>query len=138
MFEKGGRGLRGLIAHLNRGGRVAILTDQFDRRAALFDFLGKPAPTVTIAADLALKIGAPLIPGYGIREADGLHVAVHLEAPVPHTTAAEMTQAVNDSLAARVRAHPGQYLWLHRRWTKDLPDPDEAAPPPAQGQPALS
>lgn len=123
MFPKGGRGLRGLVAHLAKGGVVAILTDQYDRRAATFDFLGRPAPTVTIAADLALKYGAPLIPAYGVRDPDGRHVAVVLEAPIPHTTAAAMTQAVNDSLAARVRAHPGQYLWLHRRWSKGLPAP---------------
>lgn len=123
MFEKGGRGLRALVGHLRKGGLVAILTDQYDRRAAPFDFLGRPAPTVTIAADLALRAGVPLVPGYGLREADGLRVRVVVEAPVPHTTAAEMTQAVNDSLAARVRAAPGQYLWLHRRWRKDLPVP---------------
>ncbi len=120
MFPKGGRGLRGLVAHLGGGGVVAILTDQYDRRAAALEFLGRPAPTVTIAADLALKYRVPLIPSYGVRAPDGLHVAVALEAPIPHTTAAEMTQALNDSLAARVRAQPGQYLWLHRRWRKDL------------------
>jgi KDO2-lipid IV(A) lauroyltransferase len=27
-----------------------------------------------------------------------------------------MTQALNDSLAARVRAHPEQWFWIHRRW----------------------
>jgi KDO2-lipid IV(A) lauroyltransferase len=29
-----------------------------------------------------------------------------------------MTQAAADSLAARVRMHPEQYFWLHRRWVK--------------------
>lgn len=124
MYPRGGRGLRGVVAELRRGRVLALLTDQYDRRAAPMDFLGRPAPSVTIAADLALKFGAPLIPAYGVRAPDGLHVAVELEAPVPHTTPAEMAQAVNDSLAARVRADPGQYLWLHRRWRKDLPAPD--------------
>jgi KDO2-lipid IV(A) lauroyltransferase len=121
MFVKGGRGLRGLLGHLAKGGIAAILTDQYERRAERFDFLGRPAPTTSIAAELALKLRIPLIPGYGLRAPDGIHVAVVLEAPIPHTTAAEMTQALNDSLAARVRADPGQYLWLHRRWEKDLP-----------------
>ncbi len=123
MFPKGGRGLRGLVAHIGRGGVAALLTDQYDRRAAPIDFLGRPAPSVTIAADLALKFGVPLFPAYGLRDPDGRHVAVVIEAPIPHTTPAEMTRAFNDSLAARVRAHPGQYLWLHRRWAKDLPLP---------------
>lgn len=120
MLPKGGAGLRGLVTHLRAGGIVAILIDQYDRRAPLIDFLGRPAPTLTLTAELALKLGAPLVPGYGIRQPDGVHVATHLAAPVPHTTPAEMMQAVNDVLAAGVRAHPGQYLWLHRRWEKDL------------------
>jgi KDO2-lipid IV(A) lauroyltransferase len=120
MFAKGGRGLRGLVAHLAKGGCAAMLADQYDRRAPALDFLGRPAPTVTLPAELALKFGAPLVPGYGIREPDGVHVAVRLEAPIPHTTPREMMQAVNDSLAAQVRAAPGQYFWLHRRWRKDL------------------
>ncbi len=123
MLPKGAAGLRGLVAHLRGGGIAAILTDQYDRRAARFDFLGRPAPTVTIAADLALRLKLPLIPAYCLRAPDGLHVAVDLEAPLPHTTAEEMTQAINDSLAARVRANPGQYLWTHRRWSKDLRPP---------------
>ena len=120
MFPKGPAGLRGLLGHLAKGGAVAMLVDQYDRRAPLLDFLGRPAPSLTLAADLALRTGAALIPGYGLRAADGLTMQVTLEAPIPHTTAAEMTQALNDSLAAQVRAHPGQYFWLHRRWRKDL------------------
>jgi len=27
-----------------------------------------------------------------------------------------MTQAMNDSLAARVRAAPEQWFWIHNRW----------------------
>jgi KDO2-lipid IV(A) lauroyltransferase len=124
IFTKNARGVRGMIKHLSSGGIVAILNDQYDRRAERFDFVGRSAPTATIAADLALKFGLPLIPIYGIRDPDGEHVAVVVEAPIPHTDAATMTQAVNDSLAAMIRAHPGQYYWMHRRWRKDLPDPE--------------
>lgn len=120
MFPKGPAGLRGLLGHLAKGGAVAMLVDQYDRRAPQLDFLGRPAPSLTLAADLALRTRAALIPGYGLRAADGLTMQVTLEAPIPHTTAPEMTQALNDSLAAQVRAHPGQYFWLHRRWRKDL------------------
>jgi KDO2-lipid IV(A) lauroyltransferase len=27
-----------------------------------------------------------------------------------------MTQALNDSLAARIRQTPEQWFWMHRRW----------------------
>jgi KDO2-lipid IV(A) lauroyltransferase len=118
IFAKNRAGVRGMVAHLGGGGIIAILTDQHERRARPLDFLGQPAPTSTVAADLALKFGVPLIPIYGIREPDGEHVRVVVEAPIPTSTSAEMMQAVNDSLAARVREHPGQYYWLHRRWVK--------------------
>lgn len=124
IFTKNARGVRGMIRHLSKGGVVAILNDQYDRRAERFDFVGRTAPTATIAADLALKFGLPLIPIYGIRDPDGEHVAVVVEAPIPHSDAATMTQAVNDSLSAMIRAHPGQYYWMHRRWEKNLPDPE--------------
>ena len=84
----------------------------------MIDFLGHPAPSGTAIAELAIKYRLPMIPVYGTRQPDGLHVAVEFEAPIPPGTAEAMTQAAADSLAARVRAHPGQYYWLHRRWVK--------------------
>lgn len=121
MFPKGRQGVRGIVAHLGRKGYVGILFDQYDRRARRLDFVGRPAPTSFVPADLALKFKMPLIPMFGVRQPDGEHVQVYADAPIPHTTAPEMMQAVNDALAAQVRARPGQYYWLHRRWEKDLP-----------------
>jgi Kdo2-lipid IVA lauroyltransferase/acyltransferase len=124
--EAGGRpvvgrdssGLRDLVRHLRRGGIMAVLLDQYTRRGLAVDFLGQPAPSGTFMAELALKYGAPMIPVYGTRQPDGLRVAVEFEAPIPPTTPEAMTQAAADSLAARVRACPEQYFWLHRRWVK--------------------
>jgi Kdo2-lipid IVA lauroyltransferase/acyltransferase len=121
MFPKGRRALRDLMQHVARGGIAAIFPDQYDRRATPLDFIGKPAPTSLVTAEIALKLDVPLIPIYGIREEDGEHVSIVAEPPLARGTAAEMMQRFNDSLAARVRAHPAQYYWLHRRWEKDLP-----------------
>lgn len=126
--EAGGRpvvgrnssGLRDLVRHLRGGGVMAILLDQYTKRGIPIDFLGQPAPSGTFVAELALKYGLPMIPVYGTREADGLHVRIVFEAPIPPTTPEAMTQAAADSLAARVRETPGQYYWLHRRWRKDM------------------
>jgi KDO2-lipid IV(A) lauroyltransferase len=118
IFAKSRRGVRGMVGHVARGGIVAILTDQYQRNAEPLDFLGQPAPTALLPAELALKFNVPLVPIYGIRQPDRLHVQVVVEAPIAHTTASAMMQAVNDSLAAQVRRHPGQYYWLHRRWVK--------------------
>lgn len=121
VFPKDRSGVRGMVRYLARGGVLAILADQYEKRAAPLDFVGQPAPTTLVPAELALRFDVPLIPAYGRRLPDGLRVQVEVDAPIPHTTAPHMMQAANDSLAALIRATPGQYYWLHRRWVKRFP-----------------
>ena len=129
VFGQGARGTAGFVRHLRGGGQLVLLFDQHVIRGESFDFLGRPAATATSAAELALRYGAILIPFYATRLPDGLGFRVELEAPVPATTPREMTEALTQSLAARVRANPGQWFWIHRRWKPHLgPDP-QAAPP---------
>ena len=42
-----------------------------------------------------------------------------MEEPIPHSDAETMTQAMNDSIGARIRAHPEQWFWVPRRWRSD-------------------
>ena len=104
------------IGGLYRGGQLVLLFDQHVFGAPQLDFLGEPANTALSAAELALRYDALLIPFYGIRQADGLSFDAVLEAPIPHTDALAMTQSLNDSLAARIKADPEQWFWVHRRW----------------------
>jgi KDO2-lipid IV(A) lauroyltransferase len=121
-----GRGVaRRLLRHLAEGGVVALLVDQYQASAPRLDFLGRPAPTTVIPAALALRSGAALVPAFAPRSRDGRRIAIHFAPPVPPSTPEAMMQTVNDALAAQVRAHPGQYYWLHRRWSKRLPDPPD-------------
>jgi len=115
-FPRDRRGLVGFVRVLRDGGQGAILIDQYHGNGVLLDFLGKPAPTVLSAAEMALKNNALLVPIYAERHENGLDFDVTVEAPIPHTDARTMTQALNDSLAARIRARPGQWFWVHRRW----------------------
>jgi Kdo2-lipid IVA lauroyltransferase/acyltransferase len=116
MFARGRRGLAEMVKHLRQGNVVALLSDQHMGRGTLLDFLGRPAPSALSAAEMALKYNAVLIPVYGIRQPDGLGFRVELEAPIPQSDAVTMMQAAADSLAARIEKHPGQWLWIHRRW----------------------
>lgn len=115
IFPQGRAGTTGFVKHLKAGGLLVLL---FDQRAgsAHIDFLGEPARTALSAAELALRYKADLIPFYATRQPDGINFAVDLEAPIPHTTALEMTTGLTRSLEARVKAHPGQWFWIHRRW----------------------
>lgn len=116
VFPQGRRGTAGFVRHLKKGGQLVLLFDQHVMFAPILDFIGTPARTAISAAELALRYDALLIPFYGIRQPDGLGFKCVLEAPVAHTNAEEMTQRLNDSLAARVEAHPEQWFWVHRRW----------------------
>lgn len=116
VFERGRRGLGRMVGFLREGGMLGVLFDQRMPQGEPLDFLGQPALTALSAAELALKYDALLVPVYGLRRPDGSGFDFITEAPVPHSDARTMMQAVTDSLAARVRAAPEQYFWIHRRW----------------------
>ncbi|GAA0309506.1 lysophospholipid acyltransferase family protein [Rhodovulum strictum] len=116
LFPRGRQGFAAMVRHLKQGGLLALLIDQHMGHGARLRFFGRPAFTALSAAQMALKYDALLVPIYAIRQPDGLSFRVVVEEPVPHSDDVTMTQALNDSLEARVRAHMGQWLWTHRRW----------------------
>jgi KDO2-lipid IV(A) lauroyltransferase len=118
VFPRGRRGLAQMVKFLRAGNTVAILIDQYVHGGAALTFFGKPAPTSLSAAEMALKYDALLVPVYGIRR--GRTFEIVAEAPIPHGTPEAMTQAINDSLEARIRTDMDQWLWIHRRWKPDL------------------
>ncbi|APE43954.1 lauroyl acyltransferase [Sulfitobacter alexandrii] len=119
VFPQGRRGTAGFVRHLRDGGQLVLLFDQHVQFAPILDFMGAPARTAVSAAELALRYDALLIPFYSIRQPDGVSFRSVMESPVPHSDPETMTQALNDSLSARVRANPEQWFWVHRRWRPD-------------------
>lgn len=121
LFERGRRGLGEMVRFLRGGGTVAMLIDQHMHKGEPLDFMGQTAMTALSAAEMALKYDALLVPCYGIRRDDGLSFDAVFEAPIPHTNAVEMTQALNDSLQARIEQNIDQWFWIHRRWKGGAP-----------------
>jgi KDO2-lipid IV(A) lauroyltransferase len=121
VFPRGRRGLSALVRFLRAGNMAGFLIDQYMRDGAPeLRFFGQPARTALSAAELALKYDALVVPIYGVRQPNGLDFEVICEAPIPAGDPAQMTQALNDSLEARVRQHMDQWFWIHRRWKADL------------------
>lgn len=116
IFPRGRKGMAQMLKHLRAGQTLALLSDQYYGDGAPLSFFGQPAPTALSAAEMALKYGARLYPIHGLRQSDGLNFRVLVDAPIPEGTAEEMMQAFNDALEVQVRAHPEQWLWIHRRW----------------------
>lgn len=124
MFPRGKAGLADMVRFLRGGGMLAMLVDQHFYSGAPLRFFGRRAMTALSAAEMALRYGADLVPFYGIRNPDGLSFRIEVEAPIAPGTPEEMTQALNNSLEARVRANMEQWFWVHRRW-KGSPDPED-------------
>lgn len=115
LFPRGRQGLSDMVRFLRSGGMLGLVLDQHMGDGAALTFMGHEALTALSSAELALRYDALLVPTYGIRRDDGGFELI-VEAPVPHSTPEAMTQALNDSLEAQVRAHMAQWLWTHRRW----------------------
>jgi len=116
VFARGRRGLAEMVAHLRGGGLVGLLMDQSMSHGETLQFFGHPAKTALSAAELALKYNCLLVAAYGVRQADPTRFTLIVEAPVPVSDRRTMTQSLNDSLEAQIRAHPAQWMWIHRRW----------------------
>jgi len=125
LFSRGRRGMAEMMRFLKTGGTLAVLIDQRLNNGVQLQFFGHSAFTALSFAELALKYDAMVVPCYGIRQPDGLSFRAVFEAPIPHTTPKEMTQALNDSLETQVRQHMGQWFWIHNRW-KDIPQAQES------------
>jgi len=117
ILPTGATGTKALVKHVRAGGFAAILLDEKYAGGERLPFLGHPALTSLAAAQIALKYGLPMVPAYGTRIGENGEIAVEFEAPIPHTDPDTMTRAFNDSLSARILAHPDQWYWLLRRWT---------------------
>ncbi|MCX7889591.1 MAG: lauroyl acyltransferase [Rhodobacteraceae bacterium] len=133
LFPRGREGMTEMIRFLRAGGMLIIMTDLAVRHGPPLRFFGRRAHTATTAADLALRYGADLIPFYGLRREDGLTFRIVIGAPVGRASPQEMMQALNDDVEAVVRAHPGQWLWVHRRWKAPRSGPPSALEVAAAG-----
>lgn len=125
FIPKGREGSRDLINAFASNGRIAMLIDQRMSDGEELDFLGKKAWTGTAAARLALKYGALCVPFEVVRE-KGQKLLLRFYPPMAMPqgenaaeNARQLTQQMNDVISAFIRARPGLWLWLHRRWGRD-------------------
>ena len=116
VYPKSVSGTKQLVRYLDSGGIAVILNDQHAGEGMATPFLGRPAKTSLAPAKFALKYEAPLIPFFAARRGGGLDFDVHFERPIPAADPETMTLAFNERLEKRVRKHPEQWFWIHRRW----------------------
>jgi KDO2-lipid IV(A) lauroyltransferase len=111
-----------MMEALDRGEHVGMLVDQRFGRGPRVEFLGRPAASNPLLARLARRFDCPVHGARAIRLPGGrfrLEITEEVELPRGADGRVDIdaaTALVNGIVAGWVREHPGQWLWMHRRW----------------------
>lgn len=126
QIPKGKRGGRMLLETIKSGRSVAMLVDQKLNDGISAPFLGHDAMTAPAAARLSLRFDAPIIP-VGIERLNGAYFHVSVGDEITFKPCGDLTKdvldltvRVNEEVGRLIKANPGQWLWLHRRWPKSM------------------
>lgn len=119
-------GMRVLLRELNQGNSIGLAIDTRLDSGDPLPFFGHEAPTNTAAARLALRNGCELIPVLaerlpGSRYRITIYPSVRPadpESPVPEQ-GRDMTCQLNALFERWIRALPGEWVCLKRRWPKE-------------------
>ena len=114
--------VRGLLAALKQNRVMAMVMDQHDSEKRYYvRYFGHPVSVAAGPAMLARRTGAAVVFCTCLRGGDGRYQlrAKRLDAVAgddKDRDVLNLTQAIFDELERAVRAEPGQYFWMHRRW----------------------
>lgn len=124
MFPKGAQGARMALAHVIAGGSLGLLVDQKMNDGIAAPFFGRDAMTAPAAAQFALRFNLPVVP-IRVQRLGPARVRMICEPAldIPRTGDRQtdilaVTTAMNATVERWVRAEPGSWLWLHKRWPK--------------------
>lgn len=109
---------RPMAVNLLRQGRVVVFfSDQHAINGGFFArFFDRDVEAVRGPAVYAKRLDCPLVVVTSTVKPDGTH-ALRFEGPLSlEGSVEEITQRWLDVLEARVREHPEQWMWMHRRW----------------------
>ncbi len=114
---------RELFETLRNGESIAILNDQKFNGGLSVPFFGHEAMTAQGAVRLALKTNRPIVPMGVVR--DGAKFIVTYYPPLELTKSGQReadlfagVSQINRFMEDRVKEHPAQWFWVHRRWPK--------------------
>jgi len=127
LYKKGATA--GMDEVLARRGVLAFIADQDAGRKGLYvDFFGRPASTYKAIALMAIRHNVPIVIAYGKRLSDRFEFEMGVERIIHPADWAGVddevtwiTREFTRAMEKFIRADPGQYMWVHRRW-KHRPD----------------
>lgn len=112
-----------MLRLLKEGWIAGVLADQSPRESAVpVTFFGRRCWATAAPAMVALRQKMPIVVVTMTRDGHG-HYTLRIAPPVSLDRTGDfradlvtITQRCQDILEQHVRAHPDQWLWLHRRW----------------------
>ncbi len=110
---------RAVLRALHQNEAVGVLIDQNTSldEGVFVDFFGTPACANIAFAKIAAKTGAAVIPGFAVWHEDENRYVLKFHPPLEISgDPAEDTRRLHTVLEDVIREHPGQWLWIHRRW----------------------
>lgn len=110
---------RQILRALNAGDAVGILIDQntTPSEGVFIDFFGRKACAGTAFVKFAHHTGAAVVPGYALWSESEKRYILRFDPEITMTGDVQAdTQSVHSELERVIRAHPDQWLWVHRRW----------------------
>jgi KDO2-lipid IV(A) lauroyltransferase len=110
---------RAVLRALQQNEAVGILIDQNTSldEGVFVSFFGTRACANVAFAKIAARTGAAVIPGFAVWSEKEARYVLRFHPPVPMSgDAAEDTHRIHSLLEEVIREHPGQWLWIHRRW----------------------
>jgi len=119
------RSAREILKVLKQGGVVGILADHNTslEEGVIVDFFGIPAATTSGLARIALRTGAAVVPVFVSWDAQLQRYRLGFEPPLElkrtgneETDVRENTASFTKIIEDWIRAHPDQWLWVHKRW----------------------
>ena len=117
LIPKGKDGAKKIISVLKNNEHIVMLLDQKMNDGIKIPFLGKDAMTAPAIATLALKYDCPIIPIQVIRKNNFyFDIIIHPALQYQEKKVKTIMEQINDQIGEWVRANPGQWFWLHRRW----------------------
>lgn len=122
LFAPKGDGTRELMAGMKRGDSIALLVDQKYNQGPEVQFFDQPVNASPGAARLALKFGTIMQPLSVVR-LPGVRFRVTAHEPIVVEDTGDKAgdilrgiQAANTFVEDRVREHPVDWFWVHKRW----------------------
>ncbi len=124
---KGDIGAKKSFLWLRKGKSLALLMDQKMNEGPAIEFLGKPSYTANFIAEIAIRMNLDIVPikfSRNIKNQNTITFYEKINMPQKYLNKNKkikfILKQINNTMSQWILNQPENWLWIHRRWQKDL------------------